>query len=97
MRKRFRFEGREALPCTCCNNLGTMDRIAHLLTGVLAIELEELDSLVQEAHRCPLNQRADPEERFPVSRQALRMFWRFRTNLGGIDEPLRWQGNGNHD
>ena len=69
--------------------LGTLDRIAHLLKAALAIDLDELERLVQQAHECAADQKEAPEERFPVSRQALRMFWRFRTYLGAVDEPVR--------
>ena len=73
----------------CSGELGTLDRIAHLLKAALAIDLDELERLVQEAHECAADLKEAPEERFPVSRQALRMFWRFRMYLGAVDEPVR--------
>ena len=69
--------------------LGTLDQIAHLIKAALSIELDELEQLVQEAHECATDQKEAPEEQFPVSRQALRMFWRFRMYLGAVDEPVR--------
>lgn len=66
-----------------------MDRIARLLEAALTIDLSELERLVQEAHECAFDQMEAPEERFPVSRQALRMFWRFRIYLDAVDEPVR--------
>jgi hypothetical protein len=68
--------------------LGLLDRIAQVVRGTLAIDLDELERIVQEAHECARNQKEDPEERFPVSRQALRMFWRFRMHLDSVDTPL---------
>ena len=73
----------------CSGQLGTLDRIAHVLRAALAIDLDELERLVQEAHECAADQKEAPEEQFPVSRQALRMFWRFRMYLGAVDDPVR--------
>jgi len=72
--------------------LGMLDRIAGLLQATLAIDLAELERLVQEAHECARDQMEAPEERFPVSRQALRMFWRFRLYLDAVDSPLPGRG-----
>lgn len=85
--------GKEApLDRTGSGQLGMLDRIAGLLQATLAIDLAELERLVQEAHECARDQKEAPEERFPVSRQALRMFWRFRLYLDAVDTPL--PGNG---
>ena len=73
----------------CSGQLRTLHRIAHVLIAALAIDLDELERLVQEAHECAADQKEAPEEQFPVSRQALRMFWRFRMYLGAVDEPVR--------
>ena len=73
----------------CSGQLGTLDRIAHVLRAALAIDLDELERLVQEAHECAADQMEVPEEQFPVSRQALRMFWRFRMYLGAVNDPVR--------
>ncbi|MBU0640567.1 MAG: hypothetical protein KKB50_17030 [Planctomycetes bacterium] len=62
------------------------------MRATLAIDLAELERLVQEAHECARDQMEAPEERFPVSRQALRMFWRFRLYLDTVDTLL--PGNG---
>ncbi len=69
-----------------------LERIADVLRATLAIDLAELEQLVQEAHECARDQVEAPEERFPVSRQALRMFWRFRLYLGDVDTPLPGYG-----
>jgi hypothetical protein len=50
----------------------------------LGIPLEPLERLVQEAHESTPKQMHDPQERFPVTRQALRMFWHFRCNLEAV-------------
>ncbi len=63
-----------------------------MLRATLAIDLDELERLVQEAHECARDQMEAPEERFPVSRQALRMFWRFRLYLDTVDAPFRTAG-----
>lgn len=73
---------------TGSGQVGTLDRIADLLRATLAVDLAELERLVQEAHECARDQMEVPEERFPVSRQALRMFWRFRLYLDTVDTPL---------
>ncbi|MBK9128204.1 MAG: hypothetical protein IPM13_10440 [Phycisphaerales bacterium] len=69
-----------------------LDRIAGLLQATLAIDLAELERLVQEAHECARDQMEAPEEHFPISRQALRMFWRFRLYLDTVDTPLPGYG-----
>ncbi len=85
--------GKEAhLDHTGSGQLGMLDRIAGLLQATLAIDLAELERLVQEAHECARDQMEAPEERFPISRQALRMFWRFRLYLDTIDTPLPGYG-----
>ena len=51
----------------------------------MAINVDELERLVQQAHECALGQIEDPAEIFPVTRQALRMFWHFRRNLEAVE------------
>ena len=63
----------------------TVDRVAHVLDGVMGIDVGLLEELVQQAHECDINQIADPPEPFPVSRQALRMLWHFRCNLESVE------------
>ena len=62
-----------------------MDAIVHcvgeLLDATLAIDEAVLTEIVSEAHRCCIDQKEDPPERFAVPRQALRMFWQFRRHL----------------
>jgi hypothetical protein len=71
---------------------GTLDRIAKLLAATLAIDPDELERLVQAAHETERGAIDTPPEPFAVSRQALRMFWRFRLYLGGVSDPLRIEG-----
>ncbi len=61
------------------------NRVNHLLDDAMAISIDELERVVQEAHESTPKQMEDPDERFPVSRQALRMFWRFRCNLESVN------------
>ncbi len=82
--------------CVLNNRIGIqgapLERIAQVLHDTLVIDLAELERLVQEAHECARDQMEAPEERFPVSRQALRMFWRFRLYLDTVDTPLPGYG-----
>jgi hypothetical protein len=74
------------MPCAACrNNPSTVDRVAHLLDAVKRIGIDELERLVQQAHQCDAHQMDDPSEPFPVTRQALRMFWHFRCNLEAVE------------
>ena len=66
-------------------NLSTIDRVEHCLEEVMAIDADELEQLVQQAHECAFQQIKDPAEIFAVSRQALRMFWHFRRNLEAVE------------
>ena len=77
------------LSCSCLDQLGTLDRVAHVLDAALSIDLDDLERIVQEAHECAPSQMEDPEERFPISRQALRMFWHFRGHLEAVHDPIR--------
>ncbi len=63
----------------------TAGRVAEVLDEVLAISVDELETAMQEAHQSTCRQMEAPPEIFPVSRQALRMFWRFRRNLEAVD------------
>lgn len=66
-------------------NNTALDRVARLLDEVKDIDLDELESLVQFAHECDIHQVSEPLQRFPISRQALRMFWMFRRNIETVD------------
>ena len=66
-------------------NLSTIQRVEHCLEEVMAIDIDELEQLVQQAHECAFQQIKDPAEIFPVSRQALRMLWHFRRNLEAVE------------
>ena len=62
----------------------TFRQVAEALKLVMAIEVDALECVVQEAHESPPGLRSDPPEPFDVSRQALRMFWHFRCNLEAV-------------
>jgi len=51
----------------------------------MAIDADELERLVQQAHECAFQKIQDPAEIFSVSRQALRMLWHFRRNLEAVE------------
>ncbi len=59
-------------------------RIADLLEAAKSIDTEDLETIVQMAHECEIHQIDTPAEPFPVTRQALRMFWLFRQNLDSV-------------
>jgi hypothetical protein len=69
------------MPHACTESSSTVDRVAQVLDAVMNIRVADLERVVQQAHECDSKQMHDPEERFPVPRQALRMFWHFRCNL----------------
>ena len=73
------------MPCACLKKKTTVDRVAHVLDAVMDIDVADLELLVQQAHECDVKQIGDPPEPFPVSRQALRMFWHFRCNLESVE------------
>ena len=73
------------MPCACLDKPSTVDRVAHLLDAVKGIGIDDLERIVQQAHECDIKQISDPPEPFPVSRQALRMFWHFRCNLESVE------------
>ena len=73
------------MPLACHEKKNTVDRVAHLLEAVMGIGVDELELLVQQAHECDGKQMDAPPEPFPVSRQALRMFWHFRCNLESVE------------
>ena len=73
------------MPCACLDKPSTVDRVAHLLDAVKGIGIDDLERVVQQAHECDIKQISDPPEPFPVSRQALRMFWHFRCNLESVE------------
>jgi len=73
------------MPCACLEKKTTADRVAHVLDAVMDIDVADLELLVQQAHECDVKQIGDPPELFPVSRQALRMFWHFRCNLESVE------------
>ena len=70
--------------CNCYKKAGTMERAQHCLNATMAIDLDELERLVEQAHECAVGQMEDPPELFLISRQALRMFWYFRRNLEAV-------------
>jgi len=73
------------MPCACLEKKTTVHRVAHVLDAVMGIDVADLEQLVQQAHECDVKQVSDPPEPFPVSRQALRMFWHFRCNLESVE------------
>ena len=72
------------MTCDCHKNASTIGRVEHCLNAAMAIDLDELERLVEQAHECAISQMKDPSEPFPVSRQALRMLWYFRRNLEAV-------------
>lgn len=59
-------------------------KVRAALLAVMALPIEPLEHLVQEAHASSDHQRRDPKEPFAkqgVKRQPLRMLWHFRSNL----------------
>ncbi len=73
------------MSCACLEDPGTVDRVAHLLDVVKRIGIDDLEQVVQQAHECDIHQVSEPPEPFPVTRQALRMFWHFRCNLDLVE------------
>jgi hypothetical protein len=71
--------------CACCKSLPLVERVGHLLDHVKAVGLDELEHLVQVAHESDVRDMDDPPQRFPITRQALRMFWMFRRNLEAVE------------
>ncbi|NIA07167.1 MAG: hypothetical protein GWP14_05965 [Actinobacteria bacterium] len=69
---------------TSPKNVSTIDSVVHCLNATMAIDLDELEQLVEQAHECDIQQIEDPNEVFPISRQALRMFWYFRRNIDAV-------------
>ena len=60
-------------------------RVRRCIREILSIPAGPLEHAVQLAHDSTAYQKDDPPEVFEaegVSRQALRMFWHFRCNLG---------------
>ncbi len=66
------------------NSNVTLDQVASALRTVMGVPVEELEQLVQEAHESGGKEMNDPPQRFPISRQALRMLWHFRCNLEAV-------------
>ncbi|HOD84712.1 MAG TPA: hypothetical protein PKG77_25130 [Phycisphaerae bacterium] len=70
------------MPYACTSNsASTVERVAQAIDAVMGIRVDDLERVVQEAHESDSKQIHDPEERFALPRQALRMFWHFRCNL----------------
>ena len=69
----------------CCQDLPMVEHVGRLLDHVKAVEIDELEHIVQIAHECDAQALDDPPQRFPITRQALRMFWMFRRNLDAVD------------
>ena len=72
------------MSCNCHKNTSTIDRVQHCINATMAIDLDELERLVEQTHKCAIDQIEDPPELFPISRQALRMLWYFRRNLEAV-------------
>jgi len=60
----------------------TVDRV---LQAVVAIPIDRLERVMQEAHESDAGLMDPPPEPFPISRQALRMLWHFRCNIEAVD------------
>ena len=73
------------MPLTRQDSNTTVDRIAAILEAAVAIDVDDLERLLQQAHECDIRQVDDPPEPFVVSRQALRLFWRFRCSLESLE------------
>ena len=73
------------MPCACLDKPSTVDRVAHLLDAVKRIGIDDIERVVQQAHECDIKQIAEPVEPFPITRQALRMFWHFRCNIESVE------------
>lgn len=67
------------------DNTNTVERIAQLLDAIKRISVDDLEGIIQQAHECDIRQIDDPPEPFPITRQALRMFWHFRCNLESVE------------
>jgi hypothetical protein len=67
------------------NSNPTIDQVISALEAVMRVPIESLERLVQEAHESTAKQKDGPPQQFPVSRQALRMFWHFRCNLEAVN------------
>ena len=65
-------------------NITSLTTITTALNAVLAVPFGDLERAMQEAHESTSKQMEDPDEIFPVSRQALRMFWHFRCNIDAV-------------
>jgi hypothetical protein len=61
-----------------------VEQVARALDLVMAINPDELLAVVQAAHESKWRDQLEPAPQFEVSRQALRMFWRFRNHLEGV-------------
>lgn len=70
----------------------TIQQLSRLLEAVKAIDLDELEQLVQQAHACEIHQIDDPAQPLPITRQALRMFWYFRRNIESVDVFVEFDG-----
>ena len=75
----------------CLKKKTAVDQVAHVLDAAMNIDVDDLEKAVRQAHECDIKQIDDPPEPFPVSRQALRMFWHFRCNLDAA-MPRRGEG-----
>ena len=59
--------------------------VDRVLQAVVAIPIDRLERVMQEAHESDAGQAGPPLEPFPISRQALRMLWRFRRNIEAVE------------
>ena len=62
----------------------TIHKVIHCLNMVMALPLDDLEKVMQQAHDSTAKQVFDPPDRFPISRQALRMLWHFRCNIEAV-------------
>lgn len=62
----------------------TVQQVEQAIDAVMAVNPDQLETLVQRAHECDVFQIEEPAEPFTVSRQAIRMLWMFRRNLESV-------------
>ena len=70
--------------CENDKTTGTINAVIRCLDAVMAIPLDDLEKVIQQAHDSTPKQMYDPPDRFLVSRQALRMLWHFRCNIDSV-------------
>ncbi|MBI5724296.1 MAG: hypothetical protein HZA50_10090 [Planctomycetes bacterium] len=68
------------------------ESVRKILDCVLEIDADALERAVQESHESTARQIDDPPEAFEgqgITRQMLRMFWHFRSNLEAVAPPRK--------